>query len=60
MIGKRPYTGKSRKEIRDMLINKQVQIRKFEIPQNWTFEAADFINKLIKRKPADRLGYKGI
>lgn len=28
MLGRRPYLGKSRKEIRDAIIAKQVQIKK--------------------------------
>ena len=42
----RPYNGKSRKEIRDAIFAKQVQIKKHEIPDGWTIEAADFINKV--------------
>lgn len=29
------------------------------IPEGWSIEAADFINKLIQRKPANRLGLNG-
>jgi len=50
MFGRRPYLGKSRKEIRDHILSKQVQIKRNEIPLNWSFEAADFINKMIQRK----------
>ncbi|KRX03159.1 Protein kinase-like domain [Pseudocohnilembus persalinus] len=28
-----------------------------EVPIGWSLEAADFINKLLQRKPKDRLGY---
>ena len=59
MFGKRPYIGKNRKEIRDHILSKQIQIRKNEVPQGWTLEAADFINKLIQRKPINRLGLNG-
>lgn len=44
MLGKRPYSGRTRKEIRDKILEKQVQITKMEIPLGWSFEAADFIN----------------
>lgn len=43
-----------------MIMSKQVQITKNEIPPNWQLESADFINKLLQRKPMDRLGIKGI
>jgi hypothetical protein len=40
---------------------KQVQIKANGIPLDWTIEAADFTNKCIRRKPANRLGFeKGI
>ena len=51
MFGRRPYVGKSRKEIRDHILQKQVQIKKGDVPRNWSIEAADFINKMIQRKP---------
>lgn len=48
--------GKSRKEIRDAIFAKQVRIQKDAIPDNWSVESADFINKLLQRKPTNRLG----
>ncbi|CAI2366352.1 unnamed protein product [Moneuplotes crassus] len=59
MIGKRPYTGKDRKEIRDNVLKEQASIKKSMIPEGWSIEAADFINKLIQRKPANRIGLNG-
>jgi len=59
MIGKRPYLGKNRKEIRDQILAKQVQIKRNEIPEGWSLEAADFVNRLIQRKPMNRLGLEG-
>ncbi|EGR33032.1 protein kinase domain protein [Ichthyophthirius multifiliis] len=59
MIGKRPYVGKSRQEIRDQILAKQVQLKKSDVPEGWTLEAADFANRLIQRKPANRLGLNG-
>ncbi|CAD8059442.1 unnamed protein product [Paramecium sonneborni] len=59
IMGKRPYTGKSRQEIRDQVIAKQVQIKNTDIPAGWSLEAVDFANKLIQRKPANRLGVNG-
>ena len=46
MLGRRPYNGRNRKEIRDQILSKQVQIRAEEIPPNWSLEAADFINRV--------------
>lgn len=57
MMGRRPYIGRDRKEIRDHIISKQARI--VEVPNGWTEEAADFVNKLIQRKANYRLGNKG-
>lgn len=46
MIGYRPYLGKSRKEIKELILSKQVQIKKQDLPDGWTNEAADFINRV--------------
>ena len=59
MNGVRPYLGKSRKEIREKIMSKQVQVKKKQIPKNWSIDSADFINRLLQRKPANRLGLRG-
>lgn len=59
MLGYKPYKGKSRKEIREKILLGQVQIKKDEIPEGWSLESADFINRLIQRKPNNRLGKNG-
>jgi len=33
------------------MLAKEIQLKSSEIPDDWSCEAADFINKLIKRKP---------
>ena len=60
MLGKRPYLGRSRREIKEQMMVKNAQITLSEIPNGWSEEAADFFNKLLQRKPENRLGYKGI
>ena len=57
MMGKRPYRGKNRKEIKQQIINKQIYIKENDIPFDWSFDSADFINKLLIRKDTNRLGY---
>ena len=59
MFGKRPYLGKNRKEIRDAIIADQIHIKKCDIPEGWSVESADFINKCLSRNPATRLGSSG-
>ena len=48
MYGVRPYLGKSRKEIKELIIAKQVQIKKQDIPEDWSVESGDFINKVLQ------------
>ena len=59
MLGRRPYTGKGRKEIRDSILAKQIKIQSEEAPESWSKESVDFINQLIQRKPIKRLGQNG-
>ena len=59
MIGRRPYVGHNRKEIKEHIVAKQVQLKRSDIPEGWSMEAADFINKLLQRKPENRLGFNG-
>lgn len=41
------------------MIKGQVQLTKNNVPSDWSFEAADFINKCLQIKPANRLGANG-
>ena len=59
MRGVRPYLGKNRREIKEKILAKQAQIKMNEIPEGWSIESADFVNKLLQRKPANRLGLRG-
>lgn len=38
----------------------EASIKKHMIPADWDPNAADFINKMLKRKPEERLGSKGM
>ena len=60
MLRTRPYLGKSRKEIKEKVLAKQIQITKKSLPPGWSKESADFVNRLIQRKVIKRLGTKGI
>ena len=60
MLGRRPYNGRSRREIKEQMLSRNVEINLSEIPNGWSEDAADFVNKLLQRKPELRLGYKGI
>ena len=58
MMGERPYKGRTRKDIRDQILTRQVTIKKYNIPEGWNEKAADFINKCLQRKPVNRIGYQ--
>lgn len=47
-------------EILKFLQNNQIQIKKSDLPEGYSLESADFINKLIQRKASSRLGFNGI
>lgn len=51
MLRRMPYQGVTRKEIIDQIKTKQMQLKKHEIPEGWSLESADFINKCLQRKP---------
>ena len=49
MMKKRPYQNKTRKDIKNDILARQVMVKRSEIPQGWSVEAADFINKVVNR-----------
>lgn len=42
------------------MLAKQVQLKRNDLPDDWSVDALDFINKLIQRRPEQRLGINGI
>ena len=58
MMGERPYLGKTRKEIKHLVMKRQARIDRDDIPDGWSLESVDFINKCLKRKESRRLGYR--
>ena len=61
MNGQRPYLGRNRKEIKEAVLSKQIVVNKNHLSENrWSFESADFINRMLQRKVTKRLGYNGI
>ena len=58
MLGKRPYYGKNRQEIKEQMLSKEAVIKKENIPKGWSEDSVDFINQLLKRKIGERLGSK--
>ena len=55
MLGKRPYNGNNRKQIKNLMLKTQIKIEKEKV--NWSEDSIDFINRCLKRKESKRLGY---
>ena len=58
--GHRPYIGKTKHEVKQLILTKQAYIDYEDLPNGYENEAADFINKLIQRNPKKRLGKDSI
>ena len=58
MKGVKPYIGKNRKEIKEKIREKQINIDKTNLAEGWSMEAADFMNQMLQRQASRRLGYK--
>mmetsp|Transcript_16695 Transcript_16695/g.14575 ORF Transcript_16695/g.14575 Transcript_16695/m.14575 type:complete len:120 (+) Transcript_16695:541-900(+) len=53
-----PLRGKGKKEILAFLNTGAIQVKKSELPENYSFKLADFIDRLLQRDPENRLGYE--
>ena len=42
------------------MLAKQAGIKAFQVPEKWDHNIIDFVNRLLQRKPEQRLGYLGI
>ena len=60
IFGKRPYFHVQRKALQQEILTKNAQIKESELPQGFSLNCLDFINRLIKRKAEERLGYNNI
>ena len=56
MKGYKPYKGPDRISYKEQILNGQALLKKADMPESWTPEAVDFINKCIARRPESRLG----
>ena len=60
MYGHRPYIGKNKHEVKQLILTRQAKIQNSDLPEGFSHDIADFINKLIQRKPKNRLGKSNI
>ena len=63
-MGKRPYHGHNKKELRKDIVTRQARINEESVPDGFIrsnnfFDCINFINGLIERKKEKRLGYNG-
>lgn len=56
----RPYRGYNRQEIREQMLLYEAQLKPAQLPPGYSADAANFVSRLMKRKPAERLGSKGV
>ena len=64
LMGKRPYHGHSKKELRKDIVTRQARINEENIPDGFVrsknfFDCINFINGLLERKKDKRLGSNG-
>ena len=60
LMGRKPFRGKDKKKIAEKLLYRKIELKKKNIPKNYSIIMGDFINKLLKRNPEERLGNKSI
>ena len=60
LMGKKPFRGKNKKSVAEKILYKNIKLTKKNIPDKYSIQFADFINKLLKRNRKERLGNKSI
>jgi len=60
IFGKRPYTNIQRKALQQEILSKETQIKECELPKGFSSNCMNFINRMIKRKDKERLGFENI
>ena len=60
IFGKRPFEGNNKDEIADNILNKNINLNENNMRKNFSKDAADFVNRLLRKKNKQRLGTRGI
>ena len=60
IFGKRPFEGDNKDEIANSILNKKIYLDKNNMVKNFSLDAADFINRLLRKNNKQRLGSRGI
>lgn len=59
LLGARPYPARSRKELREQIAARQVYVKAKDLTfSTMSEDGIDFINRLLQRKPKNRLGFE--
>ena len=60
IFAKRPYINIQKKALQQEILTKETQIKESELPKGFSLNCMNFINRMIKRKQVERLGYNNI
>ena len=64
IFGRRPFHNLNANEIKQLLLTKNLQVNVDDLPRNGVYDnkdvLCDFINRLLKRKYKERMGFKRI
>ena len=60
IFGKRPFDGNNKDEIAQNILNKKINLNENNMTKEFSLDAADFINRLLRKKNNQRLGTRGI
>lgn len=60
IFGVRPFVGNNKNEIAENMMKKNINLSEKNLPENFSEDAADFINGLLQKKSTHRLGARGI
>ena len=58
--GKKPFIGEDKIKIAEQILYKNIKLTRKNIPENYSIEMGDFVNKLLRRNMKKRLGNKSI
>jgi serine/threonine protein kinase len=54
IMGSRPFKGKTRKQMRDLVAKIQPKIEKADLPTTWSESSRDLTNRLLQRNPKSK------
>lgn len=52
VMGKRPYEGKNKAEVKEEIMKRDVKISTEDLPHGWSRSLIDLINRLLEKIPS--------